>query len=468
MLLHARALALRALVALSLIVVACAPRQDIVPDPEPVYVEPPPPPRPPVPARWSVAIEDLGWAQVPEEPSKAAFRSNTEGWRLHEDGNWAGSRAAFAEAVRELPEYDLARYNLACAYSRVGQLEQALETLTDVLVRDLPRFRRRAREDQDLQRLRSSALREELDWRVDRIAQAWERALRGGVSAVAWRRLTRTRIAQAQDSQGQLLRPGVWVDEIRRFLPAMELYEGVHAGYVDTVHEQAIVVTAERTADAPPLFASAHLYVVPLVPVGDDPHDTTLTYDKLGTIEVHAVPSGARFRMNHYKTAWQVLDAAGVTRDQQATPSRPVMFVTPDGALLTSPIPEGMGVKNRTVTTPGGHAIRVQSVQSISNYRSLVLNGDGTQAVLVGVRAKCSKDGPDLRHAVDRLDLAQRRAVPLSQGEGPAAAAFGPDGALYVQVEDRTRRYGDPRSERFETLPEGVVLVPPLDGPTCK
>lgn len=466
--LFARALSLRALVALSLFAVACAPRQDIVPDPEPVYVEPPPEPRPPEPARWSVAIEDLGWDEVPEEPPKTAFRSNTEGWKLHEDGNWAGSRAAFAEAVREFPEYDLARYNLACAYSRMGQLEQALETLTDVLVRDFPRFRRRAREDQDLQRLRSSELRKELAWRLDRIEEAWERALRGGVSAVAWRRLTRTRIAQAQDSQGQLLRPGVWVDEIRRFLPAMELYEGVHAGLVDTVHKQAIVVTAERTEDAPPLFASAHLYVVPLVPVGDDPYDAVLTYDKLGTIEVHAVPSGARFRMNHYKTAWQVLDAAGVSRDQQELPTRPVLFVTPDGSLLTSPIPEGWTVKNRTVTTPDGHDIRVQSVQSISNYRSLVLNADGTQATLVGVRAKCKKEGPDLRHAVDRLDLTQRRAVPLSEGEGAAAATYGPDGALYVQVDERTRRYGDPLSERFETLPEGVVLVPPLDGPTCK
>lgn len=460
--------AARVTLALALMSTACAPRQDIVPDPEPVRVEEPPPKPRPVPVRWSVSIEELGWDEVPDEPPKDAFRSNTEGWKLHQEGNWAGSRAAFAEAVRAFPDYDLARYNLACAYARLGQLDQALETLTTVLKRDFPRFRRRAEEDQDLQRLRRSDYGDELAWRAARIDEAWQRALRVGAPTIAWRKLRHTRISSAQESQGQLLRPGIWVDEVERFLPLMELYEGVQAGFVDPVEGQGIVVTATRTEDVPPLFAEARLYVVPLDHIGDDPFATALEWDKLQTIEVHAVHSGARFRLNRYKTAWQVLDSAGVTRDQQGTPTRPVMFLTPDGALLTSPMPEGWSVKNRTVTTPDGGSARVQSVHSISNLRSIQLNADGSQAVVVGVRNKCGKEGPDLRFAVDRVDLDGHRAVALAQGEGAAAALWGPDGALYVQVDDELRRYAGARSDRYEELPEGVLLAPPTPPPTCE
>jgi|GEM_PF-2366453 len=465
-----RALARSLPILFALAVTACAPRKDIVPEPEPVHVEPPPPEPdpPPKPARWSVSLEELGWDEVPDEPPRHAFRANTEGLRSHERGDWAASSASFAEAVRDFPDYDLARYNLACAYARLGRLDQSLEALTQVLERDFPRFLRRALEDGDLQRLRRSGLGEELEWRIERIEEAWRRGLRAGVAAVAWRKLTRSHIAKAQDNQGQLLRPGVWIDETQRFLTMMELYEGVHTTFVDPVHRQAVVLTAERTEDVPPLFDDPRLYVVPLDHIGDTPYETRLEWDDLRTIELHATRSGVRFRLNRYKTAWQVLDAAGVTRDQQGSPSRPVMFVTPDGSVLTDPMPEGWSVKNRTVTMPDGRTVRIQSIHSISNLRSVQLSADGRQAVVVGVRAKCGKDGSDLRHAVDWIDVEGRRANALAHGDGAAAAMFGPDGALYVQSDRETRRYEDPRSDRHITLPDGVLLAPPMRWPTCK
>ncbi|MCA9519092.1 MAG: tetratricopeptide repeat protein [Myxococcales bacterium] len=465
--------ALHALLLSSFLLASGCPRQQIrdpEPDPEPVAdPEPAPKPKPKGPARWSVGLGDIGWDDVPGEPPDRAFRANTEGWKRHEKGDWAGSKPLFEEAVDIVTEYDLARYNLACALSRLGQLDDALLELTTVLKRDFPRFKRKALEDPDLGNLRRSALGDELEWRVEKLDEIWKQAMQVGTPTIAWRPWTDTVIAAAQGGQGQLLRPGVWIDDVRRFVPAMELQEGVYSGLVDVERQQAILVTGARTADTPPQFRDAHLYVAPLSPVGANPRDASLTLDALDTIEVHAVSSGARVRLNRHKTAWRELRAGGLVRGEgQDTPDRPVLMVTPDGSLLTQPLPAGWSVKNRTVYMPGGEEVTVQSTHSVTNVRSLLFNADRSWAVLIGVRMKCGKDGAELRHAVDRIDLRSRRAEGLSNRDGAAAAVFGRDGALYLQVDDTLQRYASPDDDTFETLPEGILLVAPMAHPTCK
>ena len=97
-------------------------------------------------------------------------------------------------------------------------------------------------------------------------------------------------------------------------------------------------------------------------------------------------------------------------------------------------------------------------------------------AVMVAVRNKCVEDeGPVLKHWIDRIDIRNGQAEALANDEGGAHAVFGRDGALYLQVEDpsgahyqRTIRYATPGAASFETLPEGVLLVPQLLKPTCE
>ncbi|MFO0745269.1 MAG: tetratricopeptide repeat protein [Myxococcota bacterium] len=434
------------------------------PRPEPVHRDPPPP----VDRGWHVSLGEIGWEVVPPEPPDRAFRANANGVVRHEKGDWQGSLPFFKEAVDIVSEYDLARYNLACAYSRVGDLDDALQELTYVLVRDLPRFKRYALEDQDLGNLRRAAQGTELKSRIDKLEDVWEQAMKIGTPTIAWREKGATDIGLMQGEQGQLLRPGVWLHEQERFVPAMQLVENAFSGMIDVERQQAIIVVANPTVDSPPLLEGAEVYVAPLVPAGEDPRKATITQDNLGTLEVYALDNGVRVRTNTTKSAWRELRAMGLVRaEDQHVSDRPVDRVTPDGSLMTATMPDGWEVKNRTLIN-GGREIQLQSGHSVANFHTMQIQDGGQWAVIVSVQHKCLKDeGPTLRHWVDRVDLSAGRAEGLSRDDGAAAAVFGRDGALYLQVGERTIRYATPGAASFETLPRGVLLMPFLHKTTC-
>lgn len=456
------------------LIAACATQQvQRPPEPEPTPEprrEPRPEPEPePEPVGWRVTLDEIGWEVVPPEPPDRAFRANTLGWQKHLKGDWAGSRPHFSEAISIVTEYDLARYNLACALSRLEDYEGSLEQLTHVLVRDLPRFKRAALKDQDLGNLRRSALGKELERRIELLEDVWAQAMAVGTPAIAWRERSTTMISEAQGKQGQLVRPGVWVHKTRRFVPAIEIIEGAFSGLVDVERQQAMIVVATPTVDLPPLFEGVQIIAAPLTPAGEAPRKADLVMDNLGTIELHAVDNGVRVRGNSTKSHWRELRASGLVRSEsQYLPDRPVLRLTPDGSLLVAYHPDGWSHKGRSVFTPSGQEIVMQSGHSTATQHSLVFNADKSHAVMVAVRMKCTDEGPVLRHWIDRLDLGANTAEALANTEGPAAAVYGRDGALYLQIGTETIRYATPTATRYETLPEGVMLVPPMQQPTCQ
>lgn len=454
-----------------LLLVACGSRQveEPPPPPEPMPMPEPQPQPEPEPQGWQVTLEEIGWEVVPPEPPSRAFMANTKGWQLHERSDWEGSRPHFQEAVSIVTEYDLARYNLACAHSRLGDLDAALEELTHVLVRDLPRFKRAALEDQDLGNLRRSPLNDELESRIEKIEEVWEQAMRIGTPAVAWRERTQTMISEVQGKQGQLLRPGVWVHRSEHFVPAMEIIDDAFSGYVDVERQKGVIIVAQPTVDLPPLFEGARVLVVPLSPAGESPRKAELVKDNLETIEIAAIDSGIRVRLNTRRSSWKEVRAGGLVRSpDQELPERPVLKVTPDGTLLIKSHPPGWRHRGRKVYMPGGREITMQSGHSIANQHSLFFNEDQSHAVMVAIRVKCTEEGPVLRHWIDRLDLEAGTAEGLANAEGGAAAQYGRDGALYLQLGTETIRYPTPTATRYETLPEGVMLVPPMKMPTCQ
>lgn len=453
-----------------LAIAACATTKvERAPEPTP-QPRPEPEPEPSLePVGWRVSLDEIGWEVVPPEPPDRAFRANTLGWQRHLKGDWAGSRPHFQEAISIVSEYDLARYNLACALSRLDQLDESLEQLTYVLVRDLPRFKRSVLEDQDLGNLRRSHLNKELERRIDLLEDVWAQAMQVGTPAIAWRERSTTMISEVQGKQGQLVRPGVWVHKTKRFVPAMEIIEGAFSGLVDVEKQQAMIVVATPTVDLPPLFEGVQLLVTPLSPAGEAPRKADLVIDNLATIEIHAVDNGVRVRANSTKSHWRELRASGLVRSEnQTTPDRPVLRMNPDGSLLVAYHPEGWSHKGRSVFMPGGQEIVMQQGHSVATQHSLVFNQDKSHAVMVAMRMRCSDEGPVLRHWIDRLDLGVGTAEALANTEGPAAAVYGRDGALYLQIGTETIRYATPTATRYETLPEGVMLAPPMQKPTCQ
>lgn len=442
------------------------PKPDPQPEPDPPRRVDPPPPKE---KGWQVTLQDIGWEVVPPEPPDRAFRANSAGLQRHAKGDWQGSLPHFREAVDIVTEYDLARYNLACAYSRVGDLENALAELTYVLVRDLPRFKRYSKEDQDLGNLRRSELGRELDDRIEKLEKVWEEAMRIGTPMIAWRDKGSTDIGLMQGEQGQLLRPGVWLDDVERFVPGMQLVENAFSGMIDVEKQQAFIIVANPTVDSPPLLEGAEVYVAPLVPSGEDPRKASITQDKLTTVEVHGIDNGVRIRTNTTKSAWRELRALGLVRSEdQRLPDRPVLRVNPDGSLMTATMPSGWEHKGRSVYGPSGAEIQMQAGHSVANFHTMQIQDGGQWAVMVAVQAKCVKDeGPVLRHWIDRIDLSRGSAEGLARDEGDAAALFGRDGAMYLQVGERTIRYATPGAASFETLPRGLLLVPHLHKTSC-
>lgn len=456
------------------LLVACGSREvkPAPPPPEPEPIPEPvkrPPPEAPKPVGWQVSLAEIGWEVVPPEPPERAFKANTLGWQRHNKSDWEGARPYFQEAVSIVTEYDLARYNLACAESRLGNLDAALEQLTHVLVRDLPRFKRVVHEDQDLGNLRRSPLNEELERRIDKIEKVWGEAMAAGTPAVAWRERSQTMISEAQGKQGQLLRPGVWMHTTKRFVPAMEIIEDAFSGFVDVERQKGILIVASPTVDMPPLLEGARVLITPLTPVGEAPRKAELVQDNLGIIETAATDSGVRVRLNTTKTAWKDLRAGGLVRsDDQTSPDRPVLKVTPDGSLLIGFHPPGWSNKNRSIFTPDGREIVLQAGQSKGTQHSIFLSPDGGHGVVVAIRMKCTDEGPVLHHWIDRFDLQGGNAEGLANADGAAAAQYGRDGALYLQLGEETIRYATPTANSYETLPEGVMLVPPMRVPTCQ
>ncbi len=427
-----------------------------------------PEPRPEGPKGWYVTVDQIGWEVVPPEPIDRAFKANTLGWQKHQKGDWAGSRPYFQEAVDIVSEYDLARYNLACAHSRLNDLDAAMAELTHVLVRDLPRFKRKSLSDQDLGNLRRSELGTELTRRIELLEKLWADAMQIGAPTLAWRERGESYIGDAQHSQGQLIRPGVWLHKAKRFVPALEIIDEAFSGYVDVERQQGVLIVAKPTVDSPPLLEGAQVMVAPLEGAGEGLRKADVVFDNLATVEVTALAGGVRVRTNTTKSAWRELKAGGLMRSEnQLVPDRPVLRVTPDGSMLIQYWQDGVTFKNRSLFL-GSREIVMQPGHTRANTHSLIKDANSQMAVVVAVRAKCSDDGSELHHWIDRIDLQSGTSEGLSNEEGAAAAQFARDGGLYLQIGRETIRYPSPTATTFDALPEGVLLAPPMSRPTCE
>jgi hypothetical protein len=123
---------------------------------------------------------DGEWAGRWQEAQEA----NAAALRLHTAGDYQGSRSGFEAALAIDERYDLARFNLACARSRLGDLEGAVRELRTLFEIDLPRFGPRYLADPDLEPVRSSPLAASVTAHLERVRAAVETAIRDGLPVV--------------------------------------------------------------------------------------------------------------------------------------------------------------------------------------------------------------------------------------------------------------------------------------------
>lgn len=415
----------------------------------------------------------LGSSAAHPDPSGPARRQNIAALRHHRAGRFAQARDGFRRALAEAPDYPIARYNLACALSRLGEVDAAARELEALLASDLPRFGPRLDEDPDLLNLRASAAGATLRARVQALRTAWAGALAAGVPVTITGRTGGTAWAQA----------GVWVSRTRRFVPMAPpvtvtpwdpMGIPLTAAQVDPALGRVVAVTGQgRNADVPAIDRMRLL--VFRAGEGRPESEVTLPIDELtrSEVEIHATAEGARFRIvlldeTYLFGTWRALGPAGVVATpDRGEPARPALHVVQEGWFRKAAEVPGFRLRGRTLETPRGR-IELPAGHGGGRLHEIVLSPDGTLAVVVSIGGDTGgcAEGTPTRHVVDLVDLGAGRAERLDAGPGWATALFGADGALYLQRGDTVVRHASARDRHGEALPEGMLLSP--QPPICR
>jgi tetratricopeptide (TPR) repeat protein len=173
----------------------------------------------------------IGWDHLPGDPARAARAANAEALRLHGEALGAGeadarriyegSLAAFERVVEADPDYLSARFNVACALSRLGRASEAVEILRALLTIDYPGFAPRIDADPDLGPLAATPAWSALAEHRRALEARWDEALAAGVPVVHV--TPREEIPAANEELDvrvrRTMQAGVWLARERRFVP---------------------------------------------------------------------------------------------------------------------------------------------------------------------------------------------------------------------------------------------------------
>jgi hypothetical protein len=454
----------------------------------------------PSPGAGEVQPELVIGVDRPARISKAARKASREGLRLHGAHDYEGARAAFAEAIAAQPEHDLARFNLACALSRLGRHADASAELIEVLTRDPVRFRGRARDDADLEPLRGSPEWKAVKAHLARVAVALDRVVANGVPSMFFDH-TRPEAGIGVPQRGGTkdLVLGSYLHESARFVA---FSHGGVAGYVDTARRRVVRIDSTIWAGAShSMWRSSKISVRSFEPGNDfvavadldtdgppalGKPDLMNSGDNTGfEISMILVPSdeGAWLDLEWHthadpysKRSKLELTPTGLRRTTRDVPERGARIaLTYEGAVIYDPPPPGHRVDRREYHLPDRAApVELGRGHARGRWQSVVLTGDGRFAIVTSVE---QREGPQrgdgtqgqgsLRHAVDRVDLASGEVRSLAEGRGTARTVIAPDDAVYVQGGDEVRRWPRADAPEPEAVTEGLRLAPPLDAIEC-
>ncbi len=391
---------------------------------------------------------------VTGDPTPGAQRANARALEAHGRGDYEASLADFTEALQLDPTFRKARFNRACALTRLGRTDEAMNELGRLFCEDLPSYAPLAREDADLEALRTNGAIEAA------IAEYEPRYLddaRTGTPLVAY----------GETAQGGFAQGGAWIHAARRFVPLTpRLAESDHgqwgsqgwavvAPLADIAQRRAVVLT-QRDNDSEgggPERSRVRLFEVPSGRLIGDAHAP------IDTVYWQAAIVGDAAMLIDSDRHHVRLSASGTQRTRDPYPA---VFVTPRGPVRGHPSYE---VRRGELVTPAGQIALPREHRRLD---SAVYVHEASGIVVVGSHVSGDCNEPD-RYWVDRVDLATRTVEHLFDGRGQIALDMGNDGALYVQRPEGTTRYDGARATAGEALPPGFGLaLSPYDfNPYC-
>lgn len=424
------------------------------PAPTPAEAEAPEPAEPE--AEVVEARCDIGYA-TPFSPTRAHLRSSRLALAMHRRGEFAESASAFAALAAEAPQYGSARFNLACAQTKLGQLEEAKATLAQLFCEDLPTNLPRALGDEDLEPLRA-----ELAALGSAMVQRYREASAGGVSILAFGQTGfGDGLPEEGDPETLLLwsQPGFWKNQ--RFVPAGPRQQGRRSGY-DSTPMFPSFVGEDRVVQVQTISSSAEGDFLPPLRVmerslfdgairSEERFDESQNEFYGVFIGVHEGQTYVRFDPRREELPHRTL-ALATRRVMPNPPMESARIGFGMSHWTTHDEPADLTLRGRTLR----HGTR--SIELDGRHRRMygkhLVAAAGVAVLLSSNVGDCGY--PD-QYLIEAVDLETGSSLWKENGEGQRLVQF-QDGHLWVQTNDAFFLCEDPRQNVCTELPTGFGL----------
>ncbi|WP_394826722.1 hypothetical protein [Pendulispora albinea] len=441
----------------------------------------------PAPRRTAGAVGPVGLRDL-GLPSPAALAENDAAVKRLARGDVGPAVAGLEKALQSAPGFVLARYNLACARARAGDMEGAERELTQVFEADFIGLRAQASRDPDLVDFRASDPGKRLFAKVFELEARYRASLSSerGLRAMLWQ----ARTERATDPEN--LRVGVWDSSTSRFVAVSERERGPLSAYVASDLPFAILTTGSRpTMLAGDLADHFYLHQVLLWPYTTDGAPLArIPVDKGGfSGQVHIVEdavtvllsSGIGYekgeplgRLTGARISFSPERGAGKLEFATSAFKAPKVDHGKAGGTLGMPFHNGSETWSSSagyswkwleLKLPDGRVVKVPKNIAFGGDRppSIVASPRGDRVALVWDTHVCECGTFVGSHRIVLVDTATMSATTIAAGTGVGAVRFDPGGTLFVQRDRQTFEVADPRAaSTWRALPPGVLLVPPV------
>lgn len=405
-------------------------------------------------------LASVGFGALPVDATPAERQALRRALKAHSSGRYEESRGAFEEISQQNPDLLIAQFNLACAMAKLNELDGAESILERLLSRDLPDYRRRLRQDEDLAALREGSRWARLEAKIAQIEQTWREGVKRGLPVVF---------------EGERPRAAAWLPEQRRLIPVGPRESNVVATLTDLELEKVLIITKRRGRDEYDYVLQ--LSVHPLF--GESDGFQAEIADSPLQVAFEPTKEGARYRstkegMSYLRNMpWQALRSTGSERASNQLPTtrhflrgetsiislHPPRFAAKANA--TNLVIDGVIFHGNTLKVSGrSERVQLSRGHGVCVYHSFIKSSDGRTAFAFSNRLPLK--GRGCRHVIDRIDLESWEVSPVSSGPGVGFVRFGDDGNVYVQIGSVTKRLETPSASLESAVPliDGVVLSP--------
>jgi hypothetical protein len=435
-------------------------------------------------------------------PSPAATRHNDAGVALLEKGKLDEAKTELTAALAETPSFTLARYNLACAHARGGDMARAARELGQVWDEDFVGMRTHAVADKDLASFWTSPEGIALAATTASYEARYHEVIVRGVRALLWHDDSKPGAGPADGRaflRPNYLRVGVYDPATKRFVATAPRLAHTIRVFAPPDVGYAIVITGEVNAmlggDLDPGQSLEAVYAFPfdasgrelghldLGHVGASSADLSLADDQL-ELDVRSpvpLPGG---NSDAYAAQYKLVFGQPAARKVVTGPSQaptgydvfkthidagynhwgPTMFASDARYRYRATRTE------RTLTLPTGETVPIPAkVAHGQGTPRMLPDPSGAHVLLLwnAEQTECNHTEIPGRFQLALVTRTGSVVTAMGAGKGAAAGAFDSAGHLFVQRDRRVVQV-DLRDFSETPLPDGVLLTPPnVDDPQC-